>query len=39
MNPHTVKSYEDELVVLDRRVAQMGGLCEMLLGMAFDSIA
>jgi phosphate transport system protein len=39
MNPHTVKSYEDELLVLDRKVAQMGGLCEMLLGMAFDSIA
>lgn len=39
MNPHTVKSYEEELAVLDRRVAQMGGLCEMLLGMAFDALA
>ena len=26
MNEHTVKSYEEELALLDKKIAQMGGL-------------
>ena len=32
MNEHTVKSYEEELALLDKKIAQMGGLAEQLLG-------
>jgi phosphate transport system protein len=36
---HTVKSYDDELGLLDKRIAQMGGLTEHNLGRAFDALA
>jgi phosphate transport system protein len=35
---HTVKSYEAELVLLDQKISQMGGLVEQLLGSAFLSL-
>jgi phosphate transport system protein len=38
MNEHTVKSYEDEFKLLDRRIAQMGGYAEMLLVQAMDAL-
>ena len=38
MNEHIVKSYESELAQLDRKVAQMGGLAEQLLGQAFEAL-
>lgn len=38
MAEHIVKSYEDELALLDRRIAQMGGLVERLLGASFDAL-
>jgi len=38
MNPHTVKSYEAELGLLDKKIAQMGGLAEHNLGQAFDAL-
>jgi phosphate transport system protein len=38
MNEHIVKSYEDELSLLDRKIAQMGGLAEHILAQSFDAI-
>ncbi len=38
MNEHTVKSYEEELTRLDKRIAQMGGLAEQSLGQSFDAL-
>ena len=38
MNEHIVKSYESELSQLDRKVVQMGGLAEQLLGQAFEAL-
>jgi phosphate transport system protein len=38
MNEHTVKSFDQELQLLDKRVAQMGGLSERLLGQGFDAL-
>jgi phosphate transport system protein len=38
MNERTVKSYEDEYKLLDRRVAQMGGYAENLLLQAMDAL-
>jgi len=38
MNEHIVRSYEDELALLDKKVAQMGGLAEHNLGRAFDAL-
>ncbi|WP_439543331.1 phosphate signaling complex protein PhoU [Hyphomicrobium sp.] len=38
MNEHIVKSYEDELALLDRKIAQMGGLAEHILAQSFDAI-
>ena len=38
MNEHTVKSYEDEFKLLDRRIAQMGGYAEKLLVQAMDAL-
>lgn len=35
---HTVKSYDEELALLDKRIAQMGGLTEHNLGRAFDAL-
>ncbi len=38
MNEHIVRSYEEELKLLDRRMAQMGGCAEKLLGQAIDAL-
>lgn len=38
MNEHIVKSYEEELSLLDKRIAQMGGLAEQNLARAFDAL-
>ena len=38
MNEHTVRSYEDEFKLLDRRIAQMGGYAERLLVQAMDAL-
>jgi phosphate transport system protein len=38
MNDHIVKSFDQELLLLDKKVAQMGGLAERLLGHAFDAL-
>ncbi len=38
MNEHTVKSYEDEFKLLDRRIAQMGGYAERLLVQAMNAL-
>ncbi|MBL8567391.1 MAG: phosphate signaling complex protein PhoU [Hyphomicrobiaceae bacterium] len=38
MNPHTVKTYDEELHLLDKKIAQMGGLAEHNLGQAFDAL-
>lgn len=38
MNEHIVKSYEEELKLLDRRIAQMGGCAEKLLLQAFTAL-
>jgi phosphate transport system protein len=35
---HIVKSYEDELSLLDKKIAHMGGLAEHILGSAFDAL-
>ena len=36
--PHTVKSFEDELRSLDNRIAEMGGLAERLVDQSFVSL-
>lgn len=38
MPQHIVKSYEDELALLDAKIARMGGLAEHNLGQAFDAL-
>src|SRR4029077_2310693 len=38
MNEHTVKSYEEELALLDKKIAQMGGLAEQLLGKSLEAL-
>jgi phosphate transport system protein len=38
MREHIVRSYEEDLALLDKRVAQMGGLAENLLGQAFEAL-
>jgi phosphate transport system protein len=38
MNEHIVKSYDDELRLLDRRIAQMGGCAEKLFLQAIDAL-
>ncbi|MGH6814896.1 MAG: phosphate signaling complex protein PhoU [Hyphomicrobiaceae bacterium] len=38
MAAHIVKSYEDELSLLDKKVARMGGLAESLLARAFAAL-
>ncbi|HKJ63636.1 MAG TPA: phosphate signaling complex protein PhoU [Hyphomicrobiales bacterium] len=38
MTEHTITSYDDELKVLDGKIAQMGGLAEQLLARAIDSL-
>jgi phosphate transport system protein len=38
MNEHIVTSYEEELALLDKKVAHMGGLAEHNLGQAFHAL-
>lgn len=38
MPQHTVKSYEEELALLDTKIARMGGIAEHNLGQAFDAL-
>ena len=38
MQEHTVKSFDQELQLLDKKVAQMGGLAERLLARSFDAL-
>ena len=38
MNEHIVRSYEEELSLLDRKIAQMGGLSEQLLDQSFQAL-
>lgn len=38
MNEHIVKSYEDELALLDKKIAHMGGLAERILAQSFDAL-
>jgi phosphate transport system protein len=38
MREHTVKAFEQELHLLDKRVTQMGGLAEQQLGRAFEAL-
>ena len=38
MNEHIVKSYEEELALLDKKIAHMGGLAEHILAQSFDAI-
>ena len=38
MHEHTVKSFDQELQLLDKKVAQMGGLAERLLAQGFDAL-
>ena len=38
MGEHIVKSYENELSILDRKIGQMGGLAEHILGDAFEAL-
>ena len=38
MNEHIVTSYEEELALLDKKIAHMGGLAEHGLGQAFDAL-
>ena len=38
MNEHIVKSFDQELQLLDKKIAQMGGLAERLLAQAFDAL-
>jgi phosphate transport system protein len=38
MNEHIVKSFDQELQLLDKKVAQMGGLAERQLAQAFDAL-
>jgi phosphate transport system protein len=38
MNEHIVKSFDQELELLDKKIAQMGGLVERLLAQGFDAL-
>ena len=38
MNEHIMRAYGDELALLDKKIAHMGGLCEYNLGQAFDAL-
>jgi phosphate transport system protein len=39
MQEHTVKAFDSELQLLDKKMAQMGGLAERLLAHGFDALA
>jgi phosphate transport system protein len=38
MNKHIVTSFDTDLKALDQKIAEMGGLCEELLGNAFNAL-
>jgi phosphate transport system protein len=38
MNEHIVRTYEEELALLDKKIAHMGGLAEFNLGHSFDAL-
>ncbi len=38
MKEHIVRSYEEELALLDKKIAHMGGLAEASLGQAFEAL-
>lgn len=38
MNEHIVTTYEEELALLDKKIAHMGGLAEHNLGQSFDAL-
>ena len=38
MSDHTVKAYDKELDLLNRKIAEMGGLCEKMLSDAMDAL-
>ncbi len=38
MSEHIVSSYEEELALLDKKIAQMGGMAERILGQAFEAL-
>jgi phosphate transport system protein len=38
MNEHIVTSYEEELALLDKKIAKMGGLAEHILAQSFDAL-
>ncbi len=38
MSEHIVTSYEDELKLLDSKIAQMGGLAEHVVGRSFEAL-
>ena len=38
MHEHIVRSYDQELELLDKKIAQMGGLAERLLAQGFDAL-
>jgi phosphate transport system protein len=37
-NEHIVRSYEEELALLNNKIAKMGGLAEKVLGQSFDAL-
>ncbi|ODR97533.1 PhoU family transcriptional regulator [Methyloceanibacter stevinii] len=37
-NEHTVRSYEEELSLLNNKIAKMGGLAEKVLGQSFEAL-
>ncbi|MBI3275924.1 MAG: phosphate transport system regulatory protein PhoU, partial [Methylocystis sp.] len=39
MSEHIVKAYDRELELLERRIAEMGGVAEKMLGEAMDALA
>jgi phosphate transport system protein len=38
MNEHIISRYEEELALLDKKIAHMGGLAEHILGQSFDAL-
>ena len=37
-NEHIVRSYEEELSLLNNKIAKMGGLAEKVLGQSFEAL-
>ena len=38
MDKHTLKIYDEELALLDKKIAQMGGFAEQLLDQSFNAL-